>query len=297
MPAFIMAIFLSAFLLFQVQPIVARYILPLVRRQPGGVDGMHALFPGRFVRRLRLRPRTGFRILRNHRRAQVGVHLVLLAVSMVMLPITPDEALKPTGDANPVARHRLVAGEHRRSSLPRRLGLGAPAATLVCGGRRRQVAIPPLRGLQSRLAVGAAELSVRLRARVRIGPADPPVVGRICGVCDSRRCLRAGCSGRGATVAAREPAGRRRCIPARGTKVLDRILWVALPACGSVLLLATTSQMTQDVAVVPFLWVIPLGSLPGHVHHQLRPRPLVQPRGVDPADDDLGGRAGLAAEP
>ena len=25
------------------------------------------------------------------------------------------------------------------------------------------------------------------------------------------------------------------------------------------MLLATTSQMTQDVAVVPFLWVLPLG--------------------------------------
>jgi len=33
---------------------------------------------------------------------------------------------------------------------------------------------------------------------------------------------------------------------------------VALPACGSLLLLAVTNQMCQDVAVVPFLWVLPL---------------------------------------
>ncbi len=35
-------------------------------------------------------------------------------------------------------------------------------------------------------------------------------------------------------------------------------LWIALPACASVLLLATTSQLTQEVAAIPFLWVLPL---------------------------------------
>lgn len=35
-------------------------------------------------------------------------------------------------------------------------------------------------------------------------------------------------------------------------------LWAALPACGSVILLAVTNQMCCDVSVVPFLWVLPL---------------------------------------
>ena len=34
-------------------------------------------------------------------------------------------------------------------------------------------------------------------------------------------------------------------------------VWLALAACGSVVLLATTSLMCQEVAVVPFLWVLP----------------------------------------
>src|SRR5262249_17990482 len=37
-----------------------------------------------------------------------------------------------------------------------------------------------------------------------------------------------------------------------------RLLWVLLPACASVLLMATTNKMCQDVAVIPFLWVLPL---------------------------------------
>jgi len=45
--------------------------------------------------------------------------------------------------------------------------------------------------------------------------------------------------------------------PARPA-LLTLILWLTLPACASVLLLATTNQLCQDVAVIPFLWVFPL---------------------------------------
>jgi hypothetical protein len=43
-----------------------------------------------------------------------------------------------------------------------------------------------------------------------------------------------------------------------GPGLTRRLLWLALPACGSVMLLAVTNQMCQDVAVVPFLWILPL---------------------------------------
>jgi spermidine synthase len=44
------------------------------------------------------------------------------------------------------------------------------------------------------------------------------------------------------------------------TKVsaVDKLLWVSLPAIASVLLLATTNKLSQEVAVIPFLWVLPL---------------------------------------
>src|SRR6185437_13843683 len=43
-----------------------------------------------------------------------------------------------------------------------------------------------------------------------------------------------------------------------GPSLLDIAMWLALAACGSVLLLGTTSQITQEIAVFPFLWVAPL---------------------------------------
>ena len=38
----------------------------------------------------------------------------------------------------------------------------------------------------------------------------------------------------------------------------DIVKWLLLSACGSGLLLATTNQLCQEVAVIPFLWIVPL---------------------------------------
>ncbi len=59
--------------------------------------------------------------------------------------------------------------------------------------------------------------------------------------------LDAGLSGDVAGVSRRE-----------GSDPFDRVLWIALPAIGSALLVATTNALTQDVAAVPLLWVVPL---------------------------------------
>src|SRR5262249_15155305 len=37
-----------------------------------------------------------------------------------------------------------------------------------------------------------------------------------------------------------------------------RLLWLGLAAAASVLLLAITNHLTQDVAAIPFLWILPL---------------------------------------
>ena len=38
----------------------------------------------------------------------------------------------------------------------------------------------------------------------------------------------------------------------------EKILWTALAACASALLLSTTNYLTQDIASIPFLWILPL---------------------------------------
>ena len=71
--------------------------------------------------------------------------------------------------------------------------------------------------------------------------------------------------GRGAGVA----AARRRRAPAAAAPSL---LWLALAAMGSLLLLAVTNHITQNIASIPLLWIVPLDDLPAHVHPLLRQR-------------------------
>lgn len=63
-------------------------------------------------------------------------------------------------------------------------------------------------------------------------------------------CLAAGWGAR--TVSPTPEADEATGVPNRW------LVWVALPATASALLVATTNQLTQDLAVLPFLWVLPL---------------------------------------
>ena len=70
---------------------------------------------------------------------------------------------------------------------------------------------------------------------------------------------RPGCAARAATVDAAAQAGAQ--TPASSEPPpswMRRLLWLALPAFASVLLLATTNHVCQDMSAVPFLWVVPL---------------------------------------
>ena len=60
----------------------------------------------------------------------------------------------------------------------------------------------------------------------------------------------------------RMPASERppaETAPSDSPTARARLTWLALAATGSTLLLAATNQMCQEIAVVPLLWVLPLG--------------------------------------
>ena len=100
MPAFALTIFTGAFLLFQVQPLIGKYILPWFGGGPGVWTTcmlfFQALLLGGYAYAhllSRLKPRT-----------QALVHLVLLVAALALLPITPSSTWKPHGGENPVLR-------------------------------------------------------------------------------------------------------------------------------------------------------------------------------------------------
>src|SRR5882724_7073283 len=100
-------IFLSSFLLFLVQPLIARLILPWF----GGSAAVwttcmlffQVLLLGGYAYAHALNAR-----LRG--RGQAIVHTILLAVAVACLPIAPSEYWKPAGGEEPVSRILLLLG-------------------------------------------------------------------------------------------------------------------------------------------------------------------------------------------
>ena len=91
-------IFLGAFLLFQVQPIVARYILPWHGGSPAVWTTCMLFF--------QLLLLAGYAyahliVVRLSARQQGLLHLGLLAVSLAFLPIAPGDSWKPVHSATP----------------------------------------------------------------------------------------------------------------------------------------------------------------------------------------------------
>ncbi len=44
----------------------------------------------------------------------------------------------------------------------------------------------------------------------------------------------------------------------RGVHLIDKVLWISLAMVGVIILVATTNAMTQNIPPVPFLWILPL---------------------------------------
>ena len=93
-----------------------------------------------------------------------------------------------------------------------------------------------------------------------------------------------------AAAAGSQHARRRRRPATAAAGPATQLLWLVLPALGSWLLLAVTNQLTQHVASIPFLWILPLTRLSADLHPVLRERPLVPARAVPAAR-----RAGVGA--
>lgn len=237
-------IFLSAFLLFAVQPIIAKLILPWF----GGTAGVWitclmffqvALLGGYAYSSLaaeRLRPRVQF-----------ALHAALLAAALAVLPIIPSAHWKPVGGASPEPRILLLLAAV--VGLPYFL-LSTTAPLLQSWVARTWPGSEPYR----LFALSNAGALLALVAYPSI--IEPAVPTRLQAILWS-----AGFGAFALLCAAsgwisRNAARLETC--ARDRSPQPKMLWVALSAGGSMLLLATTNQITQNIAAVPFLWILPL---------------------------------------
>ncbi|HVO98136.1 MAG TPA: fused MFS/spermidine synthase [Bryobacteraceae bacterium] len=246
MPVFAATIFLSAFLLFQVQPMIAKFILPWF-------GGSAAVWSAAllFFQLLLLGGYLYAHLLIRYVKPawQFRVHAALLAASLATLPIIPSSAWKPSGGGDPTLRILLLLGA--TIGLP--YGLLSATSPLLQTWylRTRDGAMPYRLFALSNLGSMLALLSYPLLVEPRLALSKQAVIWSFGYCAFAIACAFAGWksrSGMAATVEEITPP----------PSLAQRILWIGLAACASILLLAVTSHMTQNVAPIPLLWVAPL---------------------------------------
>ncbi len=258
-------IFLSAFLLFWVQLLLGKYILPWF----GGAAAVwttcmlffQVLLLGGYAYAHFLNSR-----LRS--RVQVFLHCAVVVSSLLLLgcfavswnsPITPGSNWKPHGADHPILQIVTLLS----------VSVGFPYFVLSTTGpllqawyRRayeggspyRLYALSNLGSFLSLLAFPAMfEPRLTLKTQARLWSlayfafALSCIYGASRGVAGSPE----------KSVSAN--VGSAECTtgvpPGKGSY----LLWVSLSACASILFLATTNQICQDIGIVPLLWIVPLG--------------------------------------
>jgi len=250
---FAATVFSSAFLLFLVQPIIAKQILPWF----GGNASVWTVcmvffqllllggyaYADAVVRRLA--PRT-----------QAILHTLLLAASLAFLPILAAESWKPGPDTEPAARILLL--------LTTTIGLpyfllsttgplvqawfarGFPGATVY-----RLFALSNLASLAALIAYPPLiEPLTSLQVQSYAWSAVYVVFAVLCAASAWTAAKKGAVS--------KEPETLMNEATSPAPRAGDYALWLGLSALGSLLLLAVTSHITQNVASVPFVWILPL---------------------------------------
>jgi hypothetical protein len=246
------AIFLSAFLLFQVEPIIARYILPWFGGTPA-VWTTCMLFFQVFL----LVGYAYAHFLASHfsPRYQALVHLGLVICSLAFLPITPGDAWKPDSTQDPMVAIILLL----------LATIGAPFFLLSASGPLLQHWFHSVHPTMSPYRLFAlsnfgsllglvsypffVEPQLGLQMQTLFWSAGYGLYAVIC-VWGARPLFRVATRSR--------PFENPEFQRSKKPRLPEKLLTLALAGCGSVVLLASTNQICRDIAVIPFLWILPL---------------------------------------
>ena len=252
-PVHAATIFLSAFLLFLVQPILAKQILPWF----GGAAIVWTLCMVFFQLVLLLGYAYAHWLCgRTAGARQAWIHIALLAASLAFLPMAPDAAWKPQGGDNPVVRILLLL--FATVGLPYFLLASTSPLVQAWFARAAPGASPyrlfALSNLASMLALLGYPFLVEpwlTNARQSIAWSAGYVLFVLCcGLLAWRSRGLPPLTVEGGQIAAvvEEPPPEPRSI----------VLWLALAAVGSATLLAVSNHLTQNISSIPLLWVVPL---------------------------------------
>jgi hypothetical protein len=229
-----------------VQPVIAKQILPWF----GGSAGVWTTCMVFFQSLLLAGYGYADLTMRLGARRQAMLHVALLAASLLFLPILASSGWKPQGDEEPIGRILLLL--LATIGLPYFLLSSTTPLLQAWYWRRWNVAVPyrlfALSNFASLLALLGFPLLFEPAFDLKtLGWAWSFLYAGFVVLCG----IVAFMSGNGSREKIQVEAKEK---PATSMQ----LLWLALSAMGSVMLLAVTNHITQNIASVPFLWVLPL---------------------------------------
>ena len=241
-------IFLSSFLLFLVQPLIARQILPWFGGTAAVWTTCMLFFQTLLLAGYAYAHATNVKL---QPRAQAAVHTVLLAVALALLPIAPDEMWKPAGTEEPITRILLVLTA--TVGLPYLL-LASTSPLLQAWFTRARPGVDPYRLFAvSNLASLLALVGYPLLVEPFLGNRE-----QVIGWSALFAVFAVLCAALSWSVSSRHKVEAIEAEGVAAPRRNDYLLWLALSATGSVMLLAVTNHVTQNVAAIPLLWLAPL---------------------------------------
>jgi hypothetical protein len=263
------SIFLGAFLLFSVQLLLGKYFLPWF----GGTPAMWTTCMFFFQTLLLAGYAYAHALARWFTpRTQGYLHSALLLTALIVLalmavmwgtPITPSASWRPHSSDHPVWSLTVLLA--MSAGLPYFV-LSSTGPLLQSWFTRTHPGRTPYRlyslsNLGSLLGLLTYPFLVEpwfsLRTQARIWTVGFFLFAVVCGYC----ALWMGKTSVSPKTTSQRLA-RQQAVEVESAQTKptlgSHLLWLSLAACASVMFLATTNQICQDVAVVPFLWVLPL---------------------------------------
>lgn len=264
---FAAAVFLSAFLLFQIQPLISKAILPWFGGTPSVWTTCMLFFQvllcgGYLYSHLvtaKLPPRW-----------QSWLHVALLLITLAFLNILPSAEWKPDGPESPTIRILLllistVGLPYFVLSTTGPLLLRWFSVVEPSSSPYRLYALSNAGSLLALLSYPFVfEPLMRVSMQAQSWSGGYLVFAILCTMCaiySQRRAADTAPAGISPNTRASQEAnhhGRKTTGQKSGSTGLAFGKWFTLAMVASTMLLAETNEVCQDVAVIPFLWVVPL---------------------------------------
>jgi hypothetical protein len=243
-------IWLSAFLLFLVQPILARYLIPWYGGSASVWTACILFFQISLLIGYLYAHIVGTRL---SSRVQGFLHLGLLAASLVFLPIIPSDPSLPA--VSGVPEGEILGLLVLTVGMPYfMVATTAPLLQHWLGWlhpERSPYRLYAVSNFGALLGLGAypfvIEPTLTLDTQAEYWSIGYGVFAGLCGSCALSLTRTKG--------PASNPAAKAGSV----VPFVDKTLWLLLAGCGSAAFLATTNQLCLNVAVVPFLLILPLG--------------------------------------